>query len=73
MSSRPGGETDRPGNKFELVWAIRHVFYCVFDDRRVLAAEDVDVEVGQGSEFTYDIGLVIEAHRVKRQNSNSNG
>lgn len=73
MSPRPGGETDKLGNKFELAWAIRHALYCVLDDRRALTAEDVDAEVGRGSEFTYDTGLVIEAHQVKRQNGNSNG
>lgn len=72
MSPRPGGETDKLGNRYELAWAIRHAFYCMLDDRRALTAEDIDVEVGRGSEFTYDTGLVIEVHQLKRQNGNSN-
>lgn len=72
MSPRPGGETDKLGNKYELAWAIRHALYCILDDRRALTAEDIDVEAGKGSEFTYDTGLVAEAHQLKRQNGNSN-
>lgn len=72
MSPRPGGETDKLGNRYELAWAIRHAFYCMLDDRRALTAEDIDIEVGRGSEFTYDTGLVTEAHQLKRQNGNSN-
>ncbi|WP_246778173.1 hypothetical protein [Buchananella hordeovulneris] len=45
----------------------------MLDDRRALIAEDIDVELGRGSEFTYDAGGIIEVHQVKRQNGNSNG
>lgn len=72
MSPRPGGETDKLGNKFELAWAIRHAIYCILDGRCALTPEDIDAEVGQGSEFTYEIGNVVEVHQVKRQNGNSN-
>lgn len=72
VSPRPGGESDKLGNKYELAWAIRHALYCILDDRRSLTAEDIDSEVGKGSEFTYDSGLVTEAHQLKRQNGNSN-
>ena len=73
MSPRPGGESDKLGNKFELAWAIYHALRCVLDDRCALTVEDNDAEVGQGSEFTYDTGHFIEVHQVKRQNGNSNG
>jgi hypothetical protein len=73
VSPRPGGETDKLGNKYELAWTIRHALYCILDDRRSLTAEDIDPEVGKGSEFTYDTGLVTETHQLKRQNGNSNG
>lgn len=73
MSPRPGGESDKLGNKFELAWAIHHALRCVLDDRCALTVEDNDTEVGQGSEFTYDTGQFIEVHQVKRQNGNSNG
>lgn len=72
MSPRPGGETDKLGNKYELAWVVRHALYCIADDRRSLTAEDVDPEVGRGSEFTYCTGVVTEAHQLKRQNGNSN-
>lgn len=73
MSPRPGGETDKLGNRYELAWAIRHALYCLLDDRRALTLEDHDVELGQGSEFSYDTGRVIEVHQLKRQNGNRQG
>ena len=73
MSPRPGGESDKLGNKFELAWAVHHALYCVLNDRSALIVEDNDTEVGRGSEFTYDTGHFIEVHQVKRQNGNSNG
>lgn len=73
MSPRPGGESDKLGNKFELAWAIRHALFCVLNYRRALIVEDNDTEVGRGSEFTYNTGHFIEVHQVKRQNGNSNG
>ena len=72
MTPRPGGESDKLGNKYELAWAIRHALYCVLDPRRSLVTEDVDAELGKGSEFTYNTGAVTEVHQLKRQNSNSN-
>lgn len=72
MSPRPGGEADKLGIKYELAWTIRHALYCIFNDRSSLTMEDIDPEVGKGSEFTYDTGLVTEAHQLKRQNGNSN-
>jgi hypothetical protein len=72
MSPRPGGETDKLGNKYELAWAIRHALYCIRDSRRSLTIEDVDPEVGRGSEFTYGTGSGTEVHQLKRQNGNSN-
>lgn len=73
MVPRSGGEADKLGNKYELAWAVRHALYCVRDDRCALIVEDNDVEVGRGSEFTYDTGTFVEVHQVKRQNGNSNG
>lgn len=73
MVPRSGGEADKLGNKYELAWAVRHALYCVRNDQCALIVEDNDVEVGRGSEFTYDTGAFIEVHQVKRQNGNSNG
>lgn len=72
VSPRPGGEADKLGNKYEAAWAIRHALYCIADDRFSLTLEDVDVEVGKGSEFTYASGTSTEVHQLKRQNGNSN-
>lgn len=73
MVPRSGGEADKLGNKYELAWAVRHALYCVRNDRCALTLEDNDVEVGRGSEFTYDTGTFVQVHQVKRQNGNSNG
>lgn len=72
MSPRPGGEADKLGNKYESAWAIRHALYCISNDLRSLTLEDVDREVGEGSEFTYESGMATEVHQLKRQNGNSN-
>ncbi len=72
MSPRPGGESDKLGNRYELAWAIRHALYCILDEGRSLVTEDVDAEIGKGSEFTYETGSVTEVHQLKRQNGSSN-
>lgn len=72
MAPRPGGETDKLGNKYELAWAIRHALYCVQDGRRALTLEDIDPDLGKGSEFTYELDSGLEVHQLKRQNGNSN-
>ncbi|MFU9028465.1 hypothetical protein ACNAWD_11620 [Rhodococcus erythropolis] len=72
MSPRPGGEADKLGNKYEAAWAIRHALYCIADERHSLTLEDIDIEVGKGSEFTYVSGTSTEVHQLKRQNGNSN-
>ena len=72
MSPRQGGEADKLGNKYEAAWAIRHALYCIADDRHSLTLEDVDVEVGKGSEFTFASDKSTEVHQLKRQNGNSN-
>lgn len=69
---RPGGESDKLGNRYELAWAIRHALYCLADDRYSLTLEDIDAEVGKGSEFTFATGSSVEVHQLKRQNGTSN-
>ncbi len=63
---RPGGESDKLGNRYELAWAIRHALYCLADDRYSLTLEDIDAEVGKGSEFTFATGSSVEVHQLKR-------
>lgn len=72
MAPRPGGETDKIGNRYELAWTIRHALYCVLDASRSLTPEDSEVELGKGSEFTYVAGMRTEVHQLKRQDGNSN-
>lgn len=72
MSPRPGGEADKLGNRYELAWAVRHALHCLTDDCRSLTLEDIDAEVGKGSEFTFVDGATVEVHQLKRQNGNSN-
>lgn len=72
MSPRPGGEADKLGNRYEAAWAIRHALYCIADDAVSLTLEDIDCEVGKGSEFTYRTPASTEVHQLKRQNGNSN-
>ena len=72
MAPRPGGETDKQGNKYELAWIIRYALYCIHDERRSLTAEDVDIELSKGSEFTYITSNGTEVHQLKRQDGNNN-
>lgn len=37
-----------------------------------MTLEDIDTDLGRGSEFTYQNGTSTEVHQVKRQNGNSN-
>lgn len=72
MAPRPGGEADKLGNKFEAAWVVRHALYCLLDPNVSLAAEDIDLELAQGSEFTYFNGSATEVHQLKRQPGNRN-
>jgi hypothetical protein len=72
MAPRPGGEADKLGNKYELAWAIRHALCCLRDESRSLTVEEVDGDLGKGSEFTYVSSTGTEVHQLKRQDGNSN-
>ena len=72
MAPRPGGEADKLGNRYEAAWAVRHALYCILDSSRSFTAEDIDVDLAKGSEFTYSSGAVVEVHQLKRQRGNSN-
>ena len=71
MSPRPGGETDKFGNRYEGAWTVRHLLYVLQGRGDSLTVEDIE-ELGKGSEFTYRHGDVVEVHQVKRQNGNAN-
>lgn len=72
MTPRSGGEADKLGNKYEAAWVVRHALYCLFDPDASITAEDIDVELAQGSEFTYAKASATEVHQVKRQPGNRN-
>ncbi|MGW1463668.1 NACHT domain-containing protein [Streptomyces sp. NPDC002308] len=71
MSPRPGGETDKFGNRYEGVWTVRHLLYVLLGNAQSIKIEDIDA-LGKGAEFTYRHGDTIEVHQVKRQNGNAN-
>ena len=72
MAPRPGGESDKLGNKYESAWAIRHALHCIVYPRSAITAEDIDNDLGRGSEFTFFTGDVTEVHQLKRQHGSSN-
>lgn len=71
MSPRPGGETDKFGNRYEGVWTVRHLLYVLLGNGQSIRIEDIDA-LGKGAEFTYRHGDTVEVHQVKRQNGNAN-
>ncbi|MGW2914144.1 hypothetical protein ACWC9X_27260 [Streptomyces asoensis] len=71
MSPRPGGETDKFGNRYEGAWTVRHLLYVLLGHAQSIKIEDIDA-LGKGAEFTYRHGNIVEAHQVKRQNGNAN-
>ncbi|MFD3338878.1 NACHT domain-containing protein [Streptomyces anthocyanicus] len=71
MSPRPGGETDKFGNRYEGAWTVRHLLYVLLGNAQSIKIEDIDA-LGKGAEFTYRHGDTIEVHQVKRQNGNAN-
>ncbi|PXY23466.1 hypothetical protein BAY59_27745 [Prauserella coralliicola] len=72
MSPRKGGEADKVGNRYEAAWAIRHALYCILYESHSLTAEDIDAELGNGSEFTYTKPSGSEVHQLKRQSGSKN-
>ncbi|TCR23055.1 tetratricopeptide repeat protein [Streptomyces sp. BK205] len=72
MTPRPGGETDKFGNRYEGAWTIRHALYVLIGQGDSLTLEPSGV-LGEGTEFAYQHDGRIEVHQVKRQNRNANG
>ncbi|MGZ2358553.1 hypothetical protein LRE75_17915 [Streptomyces sp. 372A] len=71
MSPRPGGETDKFGNRYEGAWTVRHLLYVLLGSAQSIKVEDID-DLEKGAEFTYRHGSTVEVHQVKRQNGNAN-
>ncbi len=71
VAPRPGGETDKFGNRYEGVWTIRHALYVLLGQGDSLTLEPNGI-LGEGTEFAYRHGGRTEVHQVKRQNRNAN-
>ncbi len=72
MSPRPGGETDKFGNRYEGAWTIRHALYVLLGRGTSICLEPSG-PVGEGVEFVYRHAGETEVHQVKRQDRNANG
>ncbi|WP_078876814.1 tetratricopeptide repeat protein [Streptomyces sp. 150FB] len=72
MAPRPGGETDKFGNRYEGAWTIRHALYVLSGNGDWLTVEP-NGTLGEGTEFAYRHLDRTEVHQVKRQNRNANG
>ncbi|MEV5973388.1 tetratricopeptide repeat protein [Streptomyces sp. NPDC051921] len=71
MAPRPGGETDKFGNRYEGAWTIRHALYVLLGHGDSLTLEPNGI-LGEGTEFAYRRDGRTEVHQVKRQNRNAN-
>ncbi|MFJ4565335.1 hypothetical protein ACIP4U_16775 [Streptomyces caelestis] len=71
MVPRPGGETDKFGNRYEGAWTIRHALYVLLGSGTSLRVEPGG-PLGDGVEFVYRHDHGTEVHQVKRQNRNAN-
>ncbi|MEV0258595.1 ATP-binding protein [Streptomyces sp. NPDC050732] len=71
MAPRPGGETDKFGNRYEGAWAIRHALYVLLGTGTSITLEPAG-PLGDGVEFVYRHAGGTEVHQVKRQNRNAN-
>jgi hypothetical protein len=72
VAPRPGGETDKFGNRYEGAWTIRHAWYVLLGHGDSLTLEPSGV-LGEGTESAYRQDGRTEVHQVKRQNRNANG
>ncbi|WP_326687225.1 hypothetical protein OIE63_08690 [Streptomyces sp. NBC_01795] len=68
---RPGGETDKFGNRYEAAWTVRHALYVLLGRGESLTVEP-DVPLGEGAEFVFYSSGRTEVHQVKRQDRNAN-
>ncbi|WP_455353372.1 hypothetical protein [Streptomyces sp. SYSU K217416] len=71
MAPRPGGETDKFGNRYEGAWTIRHALNVLLGSGTSLCVEPGG-PLGDGVEFVYRHDHGTEVHQVKRQNRNAN-
>lgn len=70
MSPRPGGESDKLGNRYEAIWTVRQVLDILRGNAESITVEELG-PIGVGVEFTLRRQNSVEAHQVKRQRSSS--
>lgn len=71
MTPRPGGETDKFGNRYEGAWTVRHALYVLLGRGTSITVEP-SAPLGDGVEFAYRQDGGTQVHQVKRQNRNAN-
>ncbi|MFB8242946.1 hypothetical protein ACFC58_41065 [Kitasatospora purpeofusca] len=71
MAPRPGGETDKFGNRYEGAWTIRHALFVLLGLGTSITLEP-PAPLGDGVEFAYRHDGGTQVHQVKRQNRNAN-
>ncbi len=71
VAPRPGGETDKFGNRYEGAWTIRHALYVLLGMGTSITLEPGG-SLGDGIEFVYRHDGGTQVHQVKRQNRNAN-
>lgn len=71
MSPRPGGEADKFGNRYEGVWTVQQLLHILRGAATSITVEDVG-DLGDGVEFTFRRGGLVEVHQLKRQLADAN-
>ncbi|MFJ5228790.1 hypothetical protein ACIQBJ_02715 [Kitasatospora sp. NPDC088391] len=71
MAPRPGGESDKFGNRYEGAWTVRQALDVLLGKARSITLEPLS-PLGDGVEFVCHRDNGVQAHQVKRQNRNAN-
>ncbi|BAJ26628.1 MULTISPECIES: ATP-binding protein [Kitasatospora] len=71
MAPRPGGESDKFGNRYEGAWTVRQALNVLLGRGESIVLEPAS-PLGDGVEFLYRRDGVTQAHQVKRQHRNAN-
>lgn len=71
MSPRPGGDTDKFGNRYEGRWTVRQLLEVLVGKAEAITVEPLG-EIGAGVEFTLERAVRTEVHQVKRQTGVAN-
>ena len=64
----PGGEADKVGNRYELIWTVRCMIDIMNERADSMQLEPLGKE-GDGAEFWLQKGEMKEYHQIKRQHS----